>query len=134
MIYLVVMRCMPFGINLGSSAQSDGRSPWTRPVQGKCSRRRTSYSTRWLKQLQSSPRIVPGVQADVLNDWAAYFRGWHNVNDGLLSMADLSLTQELKAEVKRLEGMRDSVEGDSASAKYWKQVLDEDIEDTKRLL
>lgn len=77
---------------------------------------------------------LPGVQADVLNDWAAYFRGWHNVNDGLLSMADLSLTQELKAEVKRLEGMRDSVEGDSASAKYWKQVLDEDIEDTKRLL
>lgn len=77
---------------------------------------------------------LAGVQADVLNDWAAYFRGWQTINEGLIGKTGSDFDDELKAEVKRLEGMRDSIAGQSASAEYWKQVLTEDIEDANRLL
>jgi hypothetical protein len=91
--------------------------------------------TCWASSLASTfAQNLAGVQSDVLNDWAAYFRGWQRINQGLISGSDSALDQELNAEVKRLEGMRDSISGENASDTYWRQVLNEDIEDAKRLL
>ena len=86
------------------------------------------------KRTSTFAQNLPGLQADIINDWAAYFRGWQKVNEDLIGKADSATDDELKMEMKRLEGMRNSVTGDSASAKYWRQVLDEDIEIANRLL
>ena len=80
------------------------------------------------KRTSTFAQNLPALQADIINDWAAYFRGWQKINEDLIGKADSAIDDELKMEMKRLEGMRNSVTGDSASAKYWRQVLDEDIE------
>ena len=86
------------------------------------------------KRTSTFAQNLPALQADIINDWAAYFRGWQKVNEDLIGKADSAIDDELKMEMKRLEGMRNSVTGDSASAKYWRQVLDEDIEIANKLL
>ena len=71
---------------------------------------------------------------DVGYGWEQFFNGWRAVNEKVIGMTDAAFDQALKEEVNRLEGMRKSISGDSAGAKYWKDSLGVDIEDTKRLL
>jgi hypothetical protein len=91
-----------------------------------------------LKKLTESAsaftQSLTGVQAAVLNDWAAYFKGWREINDGLIAMTDNDLDQELNEEMKRLKIFRNSLTGDSAAAKFHRKFLDVDIEDAKKLL
>ena len=49
-------------------------------------------------------------------------------------MTDAAFDQALKEEINLLEGMRNSISGDSAGAKYWKDLLGVDIQNTKQLL
>lgn len=72
--------------------------------------------------------------ADVGAGWAKFFNGWRAVNEKVIGMTDAAFDQALKEEVNRLEGMRNSISGDSVGAKYWKDSLGVDIEDTKQLL
>ena len=72
--------------------------------------------------------------ADVGDGWAQFFNGWRAVNEKVIGMTDAAFDQALKEEITRLEGMRNSISGDSAGAKYWKDSLGVDIEDTKQLL
>jgi hypothetical protein len=66
--------------------------------------------------------------------WADFFRGWRETNVKLMSMADAAFDQELNEEIKRLEGMRNSITGDSAGAKVHRDALAADIKNTEDLL
>jgi hypothetical protein len=66
--------------------------------------------------------------------WADFFRGFRETNEKLMSMADAAFDQELNEEIKRLEGMRNSITGDSAGAKFHRDDLAADIKNAKELL
>jgi hypothetical protein len=72
--------------------------------------------------------------AEVGDSWAQFFARWRETNEKLIGMADAAFDQALKDEIKCLEGMRNSITGDSAAAKYWKSTVGVDIENTKELL
>jgi hypothetical protein len=72
--------------------------------------------------------------ADVGEGWAQLFNGWREVNTKLIGMSDAAFDQALKEEISRLEGMRNSISGDSEGAKYWKDSLGVDIEDARQML
>ena len=71
---------------------------------------------------------------EVGNSWAQFFTRWRDTNEKLIGMADTAFDQALKDEIKCLEGMRNSITGDSAAATYWKSTVGVDIENTKELL
>ncbi len=72
--------------------------------------------------------------AEVGDSWARFFTRWRETNEKLIGMADAAFDGALKDEIKCLEGMRNSITGDSAAATYWKSTVDVDIENTKELL
>ena len=86
-------------------------------------------------QLLDKLAQVASTSGSIGDGWVAFFRGWRESNEKLIGMADDSaFAQELNEEIKRLESMRSSITGDSAGAKYWKDVLGADIENGKKLL
>jgi len=72
--------------------------------------------------------------ADVGASWAQLFSGWRALNEKVIGMTDAAFEQAVREEIKLLEGMRNSISGDSAGAKYWKDALGVDIQNTKQLL
>ena len=76
---------------------------------------------------------LSGIEADVLNDWGDYFKGWRDINTGLITMTDAELGQHLDQEVNKLKKFKSSIEGDSPSDKFHKKFLDDDINDAGRL-
>ena len=72
--------------------------------------------------------------AMVGDSWAQFFTGWREINEKLIAMSDPAFDQALKDEIGCLEGMRNSITGHNAGAKYWKRFLAVDIENTKELL
>ena len=72
--------------------------------------------------------------AEVGDSWAQFFTRWRETNEKLIGMPDAAFDQAVKDEIKCLEGMRNSITGDSAGAKYWKGVVGVDIENAKQLL
>jgi hypothetical protein len=66
--------------------------------------------------------------------WAKYFRKWRDVNDDLIDKPDAAFKEELGNEVRHLEKMLSSLTGDSsAGAQFWRDMLELDIADAKRL-
>ena len=55
-------------------------------------------------------------------------------NEKVIGMTDAAFDQALKEEIRLLESMRNSISGDSGGAKYWKDSLGVDIQNTKQLL
>ena len=54
---------------------------------------------------------LSGVQADVLNDWGDYFKGWRDTNNKLIAMTDAELDQHLDEEINQLTKFRNSITG-----------------------
>jgi|SRR6476619_5114399 len=76
---------------------------------------------------------LSGVQADVLNDWGDYFKGWRETNDKLIAMTDAELDQHLDDEIQQLNKFRNSITGTSLSDEVHKKFLNDDISDATRL-
>jgi hypothetical protein len=76
---------------------------------------------------------LSGVQADVLNDWGDYFKGWRETNNKLIAMTDPELDQHLDEEIAQLNKFRGSITGNSLSDQVHKRFLDDDIGDATRL-
>lgn len=74
-----------------------------------------------------------GVEADIFNDWVRYLRSYHEINDELISKDDPALDQELKAEIKLLEGMSKAIpSGDKTEV--WRTNYKRDLDILKKLL
>jgi hypothetical protein len=85
-------------------------------------------------ELLSDLQQRASASASVGEGWAQFFKGWRAANDRLIAMADSAFEQEVNAEIKRLESMRNAITGDSPGATFWKESLGFDIDNSKELL
>ena len=123
--YDLVMRCVHFSFNSGG---------WPRAMEVTMVASNARESLKKENDLLTELAKKASASGDVGYGWEQFFNGWRAVNEKVIGMTDAAFDQALKEEVNRLEGMRKSISGDSAGAKYWKNSLGVDIEDTKRLL
>ena len=76
--------------------------------------------------------------ADNLNFWKLELSGYRTINDRLINLLNgknnKAFDDELKEEIALLEGLRNSIKGNTDAAKYWKEKLRGDIEPMQNLL
>ena len=76
--------------------------------------------------------------AENLKFWALELSGYRTINGKLIELLNSknnkSFDDALKEEIALLEGLRNSIKGDTEAAKYWKEKLRGDIEPMKKLL
>jgi hypothetical protein len=75
-----------------------------------------------------------GVEADVFNGWARYFRRHREMNDELIRGDDAAFDRELKKEIKLLESLHSTIAGGTPIEKSRKANHGEDIEIAKHLI
>lgn len=69
------------------------------------------------------------------DSWRSFLDGWKTNNQRLIDDTnDTKVEQDLKEEISRLQGMLESIKGDTAGATFWKNSLSEDIKNTQALL
>jgi len=67
--------------------------------------------------------------------WGSFLGRWKANNQRLIDNSDDAKVQlELNEEISRLNGMLESIKGDSEGAKFWKNSLSDDIKSTEALL
>ena len=67
-------------------------------------------------------------EAAVLNDWSEYFRRWSTVNDELRQLGDNDFRQRIRDERKVVKDMRDAINDNTSTGKFYKDMLAKDIE------
>lgn len=75
-----------------------------------------------------------GLNGENVNAWVEELRGYRAFNDKLLAKDDVAFAKALKDEIALLEGLRDSIKGDSEAAEYWREKFDFDIQPMKMML
>jgi hypothetical protein len=75
-----------------------------------------------------------GFSAENVNYWVEELRGYREFNEKLIRKDDAAFDKALEAEIALLEGVRDSIKGDSDAAQYWRAKLNGEIEPMKELL
>jgi hypothetical protein len=72
------------------------------------------------------PGLAPE-EAAVLNDWKEYFTGWSAVNTELRGLSDNDFRQRIRDERKVLRDMRDAINDNTSTGKFYKEMLDKDM-------
>jgi hypothetical protein len=76
-----------------------------------------------------------GTEVNLFDAWKQEFVGHQKFNSNLMAKKnDEEFISALNKEIKILEGMRDSITGDSDIDKYWKDHVNDDIKIAKALL
>lgn len=75
-----------------------------------------------------------GLEADNLKCWGKELSGYCDINNTYIKLEDNKLEEALTEEADSLTKCRDSIEESSASAKYWRKNLDENIWYTNQLI
>jgi CRISPR/Cas system Type II protein with McrA/HNH and RuvC-like nuclease domain len=79
-------------------------------------------------------RNLTGAEADILNGWVAYFKGWRDINEECIGMTDNKLKAHLDAETKRGKKYVAGSTGTTTAAKFHKKNFDADLNAVKKLL